>query len=85
MNRRTFIRKGSVLAGAAVALAPHARALGANDDLRVGVVGFGGQGGLHIRLLRELPGVRVVALCDADRAILDRGLRAAKQREEDTP
>jgi hypothetical protein len=82
IDRRTFVKKGSVLAGAAVALAPYARVLGANDDLRVGVVGFGGQGGLHIRLLRELPGVRVVALCDADRAILDRGLRGAKQRNE---
>ncbi len=76
-TRRTFLRR-SCLGGAALALAPHARALGANDDLRVAVVGFGGQGALHIRLLRELPGVRVVALCDADRAVLDRGLKQAK-------
>jgi predicted dehydrogenase len=82
IGRRSLIKKGSMLAGAAVALAPHSRVFGANDDLRVGVVGFGGQGGLHIRLLRELTGVRLVALCDADRAVLDRGLRQAKQRNE---
>ncbi|MHB1037508.1 MAG: Gfo/Idh/MocA family protein [Pirellulales bacterium] len=82
LNRRAFIKKGSMFAGAAVALAPHARVLGANDDLRVGVVGFGGQGGVHIQSLRELSGVRLVALCDADRAILERGLRAAKDRKE---
>ena len=51
-TRRSFLRRGC-LGGAALALAPHARALGANDDLRVATVGFGGQGGLHIRLLRE--------------------------------
>ncbi len=76
-TRRTFLKSGC-LGGAALALAPRARALGANDDVRVAVVGFGGQGGLHIRLLRELPGVRVVALCDADRALLERGLKQAK-------
>ncbi|MBN2473313.1 MAG: Gfo/Idh/MocA family oxidoreductase [Pirellulales bacterium] len=76
-TRRTFLKRGCI-GGAALALAPHARVLGANDDLRVATVGFGGQGGLHIRLLRELPGVRVVALCDADRTVLDRGLKQAK-------
>lgn len=76
-TRRTLLKRGC-LAGATLALAPHAHALGANDDLRLAVVGFGGQGGLHIRLLRELPGVRVVAVCDADRAVLDRGVKQAK-------
>ncbi len=80
-TRRTFLKSGC-LGGAALALAPHARVLGANDDLRVATVGFGGQGGLHIRLLRELPGVRVVAVCDADRAVLDRGLKQAKDLGE---
>ena len=82
MHRRTFIKKSSLLAGTAVALAPHARVLGANDDLRVGVVGFNGQGGLHIQKLRELAGVRVVALCDADRAVLERGVQRAKESQQ---
>ena len=79
INRRTFVTKGSMWAGAAVAVAPHARALGANEDLRLATIGFHGQGGLHIRLLRELPGVRVVALCDADRSVLDGGRRQAEK------
>jgi hypothetical protein len=78
INRRTFITKTSLAAGAAVALAPHSRVLGANDDLRVATVGFHDQGGVHIRLLRQLPGVRVVALCDADRNVLERGLKQAQ-------
>ncbi len=81
ITRRTFTKK-SLAIGAGVALAPHSRVLGANDDLRVATVGFRGQGGLHIRLLRELPGVRVVAVCDADRSVVDRGLREAKNRNE---
>ena len=79
ISRRTFIKRGSLLAGAAVALAPPARVLGANEDLRLATIGFHGQGGLHLRLLRELAGVRVVALCDVDRAVLDRGRIAAEK------
>ena len=79
MTRRSFLKRTSLAIGAATALAPHAKALGANEDLRVATIGFRGQGGLHIRLLRELPGVRVVAVCDADRSVLDRGRSAAEK------
>jgi hypothetical protein len=70
-SRRSFLT-GTLAAGSGLALAPHARALGANDDIRVAVVGFRGQGSLHLRLLRELSGVRVVAVCDVDQSVLDR-------------
>ena len=33
------------------------------------------RGGLHLRLLRELAGVRVVAVCDVDQSVLDRELQ----------
>ena len=79
MNLRTFVQRCSLLAGAAIAVALHARVLGANEDLRLATIGFHGQGGLHIRLLRELPGVRVVALCDPDRSVLDGGRRQAEK------
>ncbi len=79
ISRRRFVKGCSMLAGAAVAAAPHARVLGANDDLRLATIGFRDQGGVHIRLLRELPGVRVVALCDPDRAVLDGGRRQAEK------
>jgi predicted dehydrogenase len=82
MNRRSFLRRTSLATGAVALLPPHARALGANDDLRVAVVGFNSQGQVHLKALRELAGVRVVALCDCDRAVLDRELAAAKKRDE---
>ena len=62
ITRRRFLKNSLLTSAAALSVAPHARALGANDDIRVAVVGFRGQGGLHLRLLRELSGVRVVAV-----------------------
>lgn len=82
IHRRTFLAS-TLAAGSGLALAPYARALGANDDIRVAVVGFRGQGSLHLRLLRELAGVRVVAVCDVDQSVLDRELaRSAGKGEQ---
>jgi hypothetical protein len=67
LSRRTFV----------VSLASFSRILGANDDIRLAVVGVGsnvkggGKGKADARAFRRIPGVRVVALCDPDRAILD--------------
>jgi len=70
ITRRSFI-KGSIAAGAVMA-APFSRVLGANDGIRVAVAGFNQQGAGHINEFRRIRGVRVVALCDPDRHILDR-------------
>jgi len=67
VTRRDFIRS-SMAVGAGLALAgPTSRVLGANDDLRIAVIGVGGQGGGHMRYFGEqCEGVRLVAICDAD-------------------
>ena len=79
-HRRTFLKHS--LAGA-VTLSPTLKALGANNDLRVAVVGFRGHGRTHIRNYLKMPGVRVVALCDVDQAILDREVgRLEKQGQK---
>lgn len=70
ISRRSFLT-GSVAAGAAMVL-PTSRVLGANDDIRVAVIGFNGQGGGHISTLAKMKGVRLVALCDVDPAVLAR-------------
>ena len=77
-TRRDFLTASA----ATLALAPFARVRGANDDLRVAVIGFRGQGNVHLKCLRNLPGVRVVALCDVDRDVLARGVKVAKDRTE---
>src|SRR5204862_2962314 len=45
--------------------------LSASDEVRVAVVGFGGRGQAHIQGLSELPGVRLMGLCDVDENILN--------------
>lgn len=77
LSRRNFL-KASALAGATAALPSRlwAQVAGANSDIRVAVVGFGGRGGSHISAFSKMPGVRLVALCDADSKILQRGVRS---------
>ncbi|NLH15770.1 MAG: Gfo/Idh/MocA family oxidoreductase, partial [Phycisphaerae bacterium] len=77
ITRRTFV-KGTLAAGAFATLSPTARVLGANDDIRVAVVGINGRGGSHISAFKDMPGVRVVALCDVDREVLDKRAKPFK-------
>jgi predicted dehydrogenase len=72
LTRRDFIRTSmAVSAGLAVA-APTARVRGANDDIRLGIIGVGSQGGGHMGVFSKIPGVRLVAISDADRSQLER-------------
>ena len=65
------------------------RPIGANNDIRVAVVGFNRQGQFHIRSYRRIPGVRIVALCDVDDQVLGTqadalakdGINVAKYRD----
>lgn len=71
ITRRDFLIQ-CALAGAGIGLSRpnvHAgggRVLGANDRLRVAMVGVGRQGGRHLAEYLRLPGVEVCALCDTD-------------------
>lgn len=76
LNRRSFLQH-TTLTSAALLLPARAwsQVTGANSDVRVGVVGFGGRGGSHISAFSKMPGVRLVALCDCDQKILDGAAR----------
>jgi predicted dehydrogenase len=62
-SRRQFLKK--TVAGLTV-LAPMGKVLGANEDIRVGIIGLGNKGKGHVSQFMNMPGVRVVALCDVD-------------------
>jgi len=91
--RRDFIKR-SAIAATSLAVsrhapaAPFAKVRGANDDIRLAVVGIGstvkigGKGKQDIRDFRKIPGVRIVALCDVDRANLDPEVEQFKKRNE---
>jgi predicted dehydrogenase len=71
ISRRAFV-KGSLYAAAAATLSPYSHASGANDDIRIAVVGLGsfvkigGKGRQDLRAFRKIPGVRIAAICDCD-------------------
>ena len=74
MNRRQFL-KNSALATASLSLAPtlaRAQVTGANGDIRVAVVGLNSRGKNHLDNFAKQKGVRVVAICDVDSAVLDK-------------
>jgi predicted dehydrogenase len=73
ITRRSFLRHSALVAGAAVLSARSwAQVVGANGDLRVAVLGLNGRGKSHLASLAKIPGVRVVAICDPDRAVLEK-------------
>jgi predicted dehydrogenase len=74
--------KTSMAVGAGLALAaPASRVLGANDDIRVAVVGVGGQGGGHMRYFSGCEGARLVAICDADENHLNNRAKSFEEQE----
>src|SRR5438128_4231098 len=84
LTRRDFL-KNSVLAGAALSLPARtwAKVAGANGDIRIAIVGFNSRGVEHIHGFGGVKGVRIVALCDVDSAVLER--QASKLKAANKP
>jgi len=83
IDRRSFIKAGSVTTAAlGLSASAWSRVLGANEDIRVAVVGFHGRGRDHIRGLGSVPGVRIAALCDPDSSLLE---AEGKRQKEKNP
>ena len=69
ISRRHFV----LSAGVALTAAQATHVMGANDRIRVGIVGLGGRGKDHMDLYLAAPGAEIAALCDVDQAALERG------------
>jgi len=73
--------KSSIAASVGLSLAnPFSRVRGANNDIRVAVVGIKGRGESHFKTFHEMSGVRVAALCDVDRNVLNSGAKWFQDR-----
>lgn len=68
LTRRSFL---AASAAAAVSAKPFSRVLGANDDLRIVVIGLNNIGRTHLMNFPHIPGVRVTGACDVDSDVLD--------------
>lgn len=65
MIRRDFMNRSATLASASLIGSSRAWA-GANDKIRVGVIGMGGRGGYHMHTASKFDGVEVAAIADPD-------------------
>ncbi len=79
LSRRTFIQTGLSTAAALSAAGPALGALGANDRIRVGVIGTGGRGNSQMTSMGKQENVEIVAVCDVDDAHLDRACKTAEK------
>jgi predicted dehydrogenase len=82
IDRRSFIKAGAVTTAAwSLSASSWPRVLGANDDIRVAVIGFHGRGRDHIQGLSRVPGVRIAALCDPDSSLLESEGKRLKEKD----
>lgn len=79
ITRRGFMA-GSAAAGALV-FSNSRRVLGANEDVRVAVIGCGGRGSAHLGAFSSIKGSRVVAVCDPDDAHIARFLTTLDKKQ----
>ena len=97
-TRRDFLKHGMVGAAAlglptlALGADRPAKGTAANSAVRLGIIGMGavdavggvgGRGHQLIHALEKVPAARIVALCDADTAFLDRETAALKKRGQE--
>ena len=79
LNRRLFLKQGAIAAaGTVLGARSWGQVAGANGDIRLAIAGLNGRGREFIRAFGALPGVRLVALCDVDTAVLERALAEAR-------
>ena len=86
MKRRQFL-KSTMALGATLSLGA-SRVLGANEDVRIGAIGMGsfvkigGKGRKDVRDFQQIPGARVVAICDCDADHLGYVVDDCRKRKE---
>jgi predicted dehydrogenase len=78
LSRRSFLTS-SAAAGAFVAVAPGAKVLGASERLNVGCIGTGGRARHLMQNFKDVPNIRIAAVCD----IWDKHLAEGKKFAND--
>jgi predicted dehydrogenase len=85
LSRRQFLSKTATAVIVAGTLA-QGRVFGANSRIRMCTVGFNGQGGSHIRSILGMKDVaEIVALCDVDANVLERGAKNVEAAQGKAP
>ena len=81
MKRRDFVKASSASGIGALMASPNVMAWGnryvkgANEKVKIGVVGIRGMGQSHMQAFNALPNAEVVALCDVDENLFDERIK----------
>ena len=76
-GRRSFLKTAA--AASLMTAASAKRVLGANDRVRIAVIGVRGRGWDHVKGYHSLPGVEIVSFCDVDENVLQKRLADAEK------
>jgi len=94
ISRREFLSDSALAAAALAALgrAPlvaqerkPVKKVGANERINVAVIGFNGQGAGHLSSYAGLPESVVVALCDVDSRLAEKGIKRVLEKQDHSP
>ncbi len=75
-GRRNFLKAG---AAALTTVASAKRVMGANDRIRIAVIGVRGRGWDHVKGYQSIPGVEIAYFCDIDENVLAKRLADAEK------
>ncbi|TGX52257.1 Gfo/Idh/MocA family oxidoreductase [Sphingomonas gei] len=70
IDRRTAIKGAGAVLGTAMSARSYAKIMGANDRLRVAIVGVNGRGQAHMSAFTKLPNVEITHFVDVDSDVL---------------
>ncbi len=78
-ERRSFLKASAVTAAGLATAASTRKVLGANDRVRVAVIGVRGRGWDHVKGYHSLPNVELAYFCDVDESVLSKRCSDAEQ------
>jgi predicted dehydrogenase len=78
-GRRSFLKAGAMAAASFATAASAKRVLGANDRIRIAVIGVRGRGWDHVKELQPIEGVEIAYFCDIDENVLRKRLADAEK------
>ena len=87
-ERRSFIKKvaiGSTGAIVGLPLVSNAKIIGANDRVRLAIMGVNSRGNSLARSLAGLSNVEIVYICDVDQKAVEKGINTVKRITEKAP
>lgn len=87
-HRRTFIKESAIILGGipfAQSVLSYKHIPGANDRVRVGIVGLYSRGSVLTKVILDHPGFEIGALCDVDSRTLETQSTKVKEKQGTSP